>query len=497
MDISFAGFTLRSRDRALVGPDGPVDLSARSFDILSLLVERPGDVVAKADLLERVWSGLTVEDNTLQVHMSALRKAVGPALIVTVHGRGYKYVGPPPSKVAAGAAEAVAARRPGRRPVVLVMPLENLSGDPNQQFFSDGITDDIIDRLSRHRIVSVIGRHSAFAVRDQGGNAQETLAADYVVTGNIRKSADRVRVAARLTEAGSGSAIWAEHYDRPLTDVFAIQDELARVIASTLVGRVEMEVATRPPVPGAARLSSYEHVLKGMWHYKKLTLAANAEAARCFREAIAVFPQNAQAHRWLAGCEAALWLYEFDRDGLARGLAHAGRAIELDPASADCYSVRGFCQLWLEGPESAAASIETALTLNPGDPNILAHAGLIEAYRGNRMRFDQFLGEAYRLNPLPPAWYAEYRGPLDFAEQNYAAAAPSFLAIPDAAYDVMYALACLGHMGDRAGINRLRQRMDAKGQRWDFLRGGMAEPFADASVKERLVEGLRAAGVVS
>ena len=496
MDVSFAGFTLRSRDRTLIGPAGPVDLSARSFDILSLLVERPGDLVSKTDLLDRVWPGLTVEDNTLQVHMSALRKAIGPGLIATVHGRGYKYVGPPPT-AAAATSETGAAPRPGRRPVVLVLPLENLSGDPNQQFFSDGITEDIIDRLSRHRIASVIGRHSAFAVRDQGGDAPATLSADYLVTGNIRKSADRVRVAARLTEAKSGNAIWVEHYDRPLTDVFAIQDELAGIIASTLVGRVEIEVATRPSIPGVMRLSSYEHVLKGIWHFKKLTPAANAEAARCFRQAIAEFPENAQAHRWLASCENSLWLFDFDREGLVRGLAHARRAIELDPTSADCYSVRGFCQLWLEGPDVAAAAIETALTLNPGDPNILADAGLVEVYRGNRMRFESFLAQAHSLNPLPPAWYAEYRGLLDFTGQNYAAATPAFLAIPDSAFDDMYALACLGHTGDHAGIDRLRQRMAEKGQHWDFLRGATAEPFADASVKERLVEGLRAAGVVS
>ena len=493
MDITFAGFCLKLRERVLIGPGGPVDLGARSFDLLRHLIERPGELVTKSELFDAVWPGVTVEENTLQVHMSALRKALGPDLIATVHGRGYKYAGPAP--VMAPPPAAAVPRPPGRKPVVAVMPLDNLSGDPGQQFFSDGITEDIIDRLSRHRIVSVIGRHSAFAARDQGGAARAALAADFVVTGNIRKSGERVRVAARLTEAASGNTLWADHYDRPLTDVFAIQDDLARIIASTLVGRVEIEVATRPQAPGPASVSSYEQVLKGMWHFKKLTPEANAESARCFRLAIAEFPENAQAHRWLSSAENSLWLYSFDHAGLVRGLAHAERAIELDPASADCHSVRGFCQLWLQGTGAAWTSLETALALNAGDPNILADAGLVQAYRGDRARLESFLADAYRLNPLPPAWYAEYRAILDFAEGNYAAAAPAFLAIPDSAFDVMYALACLGHLDDRPGIARIRAEMAAKGRYWDFRRGVMAEPFTDAAVNARLMDGLARAGI--
>ncbi len=495
MNLSFAGFVLKERERELVGPSGQVELGARSFDVLCALLARPNELITKSEILDVVWPGLAVEENTLQVHLSALRKALGPSLITTVHGRGYKYVGPTPAKMASVAAPST--QPLSRRPVVAVLPLDNLSGDPGQQYFSDGITDDIIDRLSRYHVISVIGRHSSFGLRGQASEAPAYLTADYIVTGSIRKAGDRVRVAARLTQARTEATIWADHYDRPLSDVFGIQDELTRIIASTLVGRVEIEVATRPASAGAAQLSSYEHVLKGMWHFKKLTPEANAEAAGLFRQAIAEFPQNAQAHRWLSSCENSLWLFHFDRGGLERGLVHAERAIELDPTSADCYSVRGFCQLWLSGVAAAGASNEQALALNPGDPNILADAALVQAYRCDRRRLDPLLAEAYRLNPLPPAWYAEYRGILDFAEGNYAAAAPAFLAIPDSAFDVMYALACLGHLGDRAGIGRIEQHMASRGRRWDFRHGAMAEPFTDPEVPARLLAGLAKAGVVA
>ena len=427
--------------------------------------------------------------------MSALRKTLGPNLIATVHGRGYKYVGPAPAKTNK---LALAGTPPlSRRPVVAVLPLDNLSGDPGQQYFSDGITDDIIDRLSRYRVISVIGRHSSFGLRERPNEVPAHLAANYIVTGSIRRAGERVRVAARLTQARTGATIWADHYDRPIADVFAIQDELARIIASTLVGRVEIEVATRPASAGAAQLSSYELVLKGIWHFKKLTPKANAEAAGLLLQAITEFPGNAQAHRWLSSCENNLWLFNFDHGCLERGLVHAERAIALDPTSADCYSVRGFCQLWLSGVAVAGASIEQALALNPGDPNILADAALVQAYRCDRGRFDPLLAEAYRLNPLPPVWYAEFRAILDFAEGNYTAALPAFLAIADCAFDAMYALSCLGHLGDHAGIERVENRMASKGQRWDFRYGASSEPFTDPEVRARLLAGLVKAGVIS
>ncbi len=214
--------------------------------------------------------------------------------------------------------------RHDRKPVIAVLPFDNLSGDPGQQYFSDGMTEDIIDRLSRYRILSVIGRHSSFALRGHGADMheiREKLAADYVVTGNIRKSEDRIRIAARLTDAKTEGVLWADHYDRPLRDIFAVQDEVANTIACTLMGRLEMEVATRSPGVSLEGLSSYEHVLQGMWHFRKLSRAATALAADCFQRAIAANPKNAEAHRWLSACHLNRWYLDFSKEDLSKGLS--------------------------------------------------------------------------------------------------------------------------------------------------------------------------------
>ena len=382
------------------------------------------------------------------------------------------------------------------KPVVAVLPFDNMSGDPGQQYFSDGITEDIIDRLSKYRILSVIGRQSSFALRGRDAEARavgDRLSADYVLTGNIRKSEDRIRIAARLTDARTEAALWADRYDRPLQDIFALQDDIAGVIAATLVGRIELEVGTRSPAASAASLSSYEHVLQGLWHFKKLTPAATDIAAGCFERAIAAYPDNAEAHRWLSGCHFNRWLFAFSRDELAKGLQVAARAVELDPASAMCHTAVGLCQIWSQGVDAAAASFEKAFALNPGDPEVLWGMAQLQVYVGDLAASRDFLRQALRLNPLPALWYAECRAIGDFIEGRYAEALPAFLTIPDAAFDAMYALACLGHLEDRAQAAACKSRFEALVRTCDLLAAAKAEPFRDPEPRQRLVAGLEKA----
>jgi DNA-binding winged helix-turn-helix (wHTH) protein len=146
MDVRFGAYRFRRRERSLDGPDGQLDISGRSFDILDVLLRHPNEAVSKATLFDSVWPGLVVEENTLQAHISALRKALGASIIVTVHGRGYKYAGPQPTAIGDEEAPprapplAPMAFPPDRKPVIAVLPFANLSGDPDQQYFSDGVT---------------------------------------------------------------------------------------------------------------------------------------------------------------------------------------------------------------------------------------------------------------------------------------------------------------------------------------------------------------------
>lgn len=496
----FGPFTFDARRRVLLRNDTPVSVGQRALVLLETLLAADGKAVSKSALMDAAWKSVNIEESNLTVQIAALRKALGKTKngeewVATVQRVGYQFVNPNQS-AALITNETRNVGGSDRKPVIAVLPFENLSGDPGQQYFSDGITHDIIDRLAKFRILTVIGHHSSFALRGRDADIQgvrDKLSADYVLTGNIRKSESRIRVAARLTDARTEGAIWADQYDRPLHDIFAVQDEIASIIASTLMGRVEIETVKRIPATSPASISSYENVLLGIWHFKKLTLESNAAAARCFEKAIAAYPENAEAHQWLARSHNNTWLVDFAKDGFAKSLLEAVRSIELDPTSAGGYAVRGFCQLYLTGPKSAIESFETALALNSGEPDILIEFGLLHVYAGNLPLGQTYSDRAFKINPLPPLWYPEFRSIAAFVEGRYEEALPAFFAIPDGAWDTMYAMSCLGHLGLYEQATAYKARYLAAGKKWDLMEGAKAEPYANPEPRQRLIAGLEKA----
>jgi TolB-like protein len=388
---------------------------------------------------------------------------------------------------------------PDRKTAIAVLPFENMSGDPGQQYLSDGLTEDLIDRLSKYRLFAVIGRHSSFAFRDQNAQpreASERLAADYLVTGNVRKSDSRIRIAARLIDARTEQALWAEQYDRPLTDLIALQDEVAGIIAGTLATRLGIEVArqvvARRNAGGEAGISSFEHVLHGIWHFSKMALNSVLEARTCFERAAAINPENAEAYRWLSACHISLWFIHLDRSELVRAHDVAIQAVACDPASARCHTALGLAQIWMsgQGVDLAAASYGQAMALNPGDPDVLIELALFHTFAGDLAAARDHFARAYRLNPAPPPWFGEFRGVALFAEGRYAEAWPAFAAVPDDAWGAMYLLASLGHLEDRGQAVAHRTRIAAAGWRCDLRATAAAEPFRDPEIPRRLVAGI-------
>ena len=212
-----------------------------------------------------------------------------------------------------------------------------------------------------------------------------------------------------------------------------------------------------------------------------------------FEKAITVYPQNAEAHRWLACCLNSGWLFDFKRQDIESGLLVAARAVELDPTSASCHAARGFCQLWTDGLQAAGESYRKALALNPDDPNVLAEMALFNIYSGNLAEAYELFVQAFRLNPLPPLWYAEFRAIAIFVEGRYAEALPAFAAVPDGAWDVMYAMACLGHLGKHELAAECKTRYEANGRTWDLLKGARGEPYVNPESRERLITGIEKA----
>jgi TolB-like protein len=448
-------------------------------------------VVTKDAIFAAAWPGTVVEENTLQVHMSALRKALGSDYVSTVHGRGYKYVGPLPVASSLQAEGTVPANR---KPVIAVLPFDNLSGDPEQQYFSDGFTVDITDRLTAFRAFAVIGHYSAAAFRGAAADLQvirERLRADFVVTGSVRRAAGRLRIAVRILDPISGEAIWADRYDRPISDLFDLQDEISQLVAAKLKRHLEVEINVRNTRKAHASLSSYENMLQGYWHFKKLTRAGNLAARACFERAVTLDPGNAEAMGWLSVTYSEQWVQDFTAEHAQRGVEISAQAVALDPTNAIIHAIRAWILMCTGDRAGSLEASERGMSLNPGDPSVQVNRALALTYAGQFDEAHALFDQARRLEPLPPLWFGEFAGILAFAEGRYADTLAGVEPIAECAWDVMYALACYGHMGEPGKAAAALARLPDGGRNIDFHRGIAQEQFCDAEVRERLIEGVR------
>ena len=494
MDLQFGEYLLKRRERQLTGPNGAIELSARSFDILQVLLARPNELIDKQTLFDAVWPGVVVEENTLQVHVSALRKVLGSELITTVHGRGYKYAGPAPLEIADGKASARESQ--ARKPVIAVLPFENLSGDPDQQYFSDGITGDIADRLARFRTFSVIGQYSAHAIRHSAHDiaaVRSRLDADFIVTGSLRRDRERIRIAVRLSDAASEQGIWSDRYDRPMADLFTLQDEISELVASAIARHLEVEINVRSTGRPPASLLSYEHMLQGYWHFKKLTPAGNLAARGCFERAVALDPRNAEALGWVGITYCEKWVQDFSEEYAKKGADLSGQAIALDPANAVCHAIHTWALLCIGDLDAALRTSARGVALNSGDPNMLVNRALALAYDGKHAETQGLLGQAHRLEPLPPRWFGEFAGVAAFSEGRYEDTLAGVESIGEFAWDMMYALACYGHLGLVEQAREVLARFRQQGRNPDWSLGMSREPYRDPAARDRLLTGLKTA----
>ena len=330
----------------------PVALGRRAVTLLRLLVERAGTPVSKDALMEAAWPGIAIEESNLTVQIAALQRTFAEidgstSWIETLPRRGYRYIGPP---VATGS-EAGLPVSPvpvvSDKPSLAVLPLSNLSGDPAQDYFSDGITGDIIAELSRFRSLFVVARHSSFAYSGKTTEIKRVgreLGVRYVAEGSVRKIGNQVRVTVQLLDAASGYHLWTERYERELDDIFALQDEIVRAIVAALPGRLEdagRDIARRKPT---SSITAYDLVLLGNEQWRQLTVKGMAEAREYFRSAVVLDPQYARARvniAWTIVCDVFL------ESPATATLEEALREIEtaLDIDDGDAWSHGVFAQL--------------------------------------------------------------------------------------------------------------------------------------------------------
>jgi TolB-like protein len=387
------------------------------------------------------------------------------------------------------------------RPSIAVLPFDNLSGQAEESYFCDGITEEIITGLARFRSIFVIARNSSFSFRGKHVDIAEIagkLGVSYVVEGSIRRAAGRVRIAAQLIEAATGAHLWAERYDRSLDDIFAVQDDVAQMIVSTLVGRIEesrLQHSLRKPT---VSLTAYECVLRGIAHYRGYAEDDNQKAFEMFERAVALDPRYAVAHAYLARLQLALHGYAAaPTEILDEAFKRATHALELDPREGRCHVALGAVWLYRREFETAEHHHRQAFQLNPNNADRIMGLGYVIALRGRSKEALDWMARAIRLNPFHHTWYYTQQAIPLYSLGRYAEAATNLKRVPDPGYWSSARLAAchalLGQVAEAkiASANVLRMRPDFSTA--DFLmRDVLLERPED---RDHLREGLIKAGL--
>jgi adenylate cyclase len=342
-------------------------------------------------------------------------------------------------------------------PSIVVLPFANMSGEAEQEFFADGLTEDILTELSRFRHLFVISRNSAFKYKGKAVDVRQVareLRVQYVVEGSVRKVGNRVRVTVQLIDAEADRHVWAERYDRQLEDIFAIQDEVTAAIVATLPGRLEAASRERAARKPTDNMAAYECVLAGKLLHHRSNRADNAAALRMLDRAIALDPSYAHAHAWRACVLGQSWVngYCQDRDATWEEVGRELQiALELDSNDSDVHRILAAVNLAAKEHDKAAFHQERALALNANDDLIVVQQGEVLTWLGRPEEGIPWIEKAMRLNPYHPERFWNHLGRALFVARRYAEAIAAFSRItaPDHLHHAFLA-ACNAELGNEA-----------------------------------------------
>lgn len=494
--FAFGPFVLDPRAGTLLRGDAPVAAGHRGLKLLAALVERPGEILGKAELMDAAWPGTAVEEGNLTVQIAQLRKLLGSAAdggdwIATVPRVGYRFT---------GTVEQLEETRrkplpPLGKPSIAVLPFVNVSNDPEQESFADGLTEDLITDLSRISGLFVIARNSAFAYKgkamDVRGIAQD-LGVRYLLEGSARRAAGRVRINAQLVDAVSGEHLWAERFDRGLEDIFAVQDEVTGKIVEALLGRLRA-----PPRRPPRNAEAYDLCMRARKLLDDSPQSAR-EAHLMLTRAISLDPDYAEPYRWLAMNHWMGWVHwggptEANR---STALELARKAVALDPDAAGCRWVLAYLLAYERNFAGADAEFARAVELDPNEADIWAALSDITVLAGRIEDGLEHIRKAFRLNPFPESWYYLTLGQAQYAAGDYEAAVETLRR--DETYRTSsrrFLAASLAQLG-RLEEARVEVELFLVGNPQFTTRHWAAtEPFRDTATLQHFVAGFHKAGL--
>jgi TolB-like protein len=532
----FDDYALDTERRELRRGADPVALQPQVFDVLEYLIRHRGRVVSKDDLLSAIWNGRIISESGLTSRISAARTAIGDSgeaqrLIRTSPRKGIRFVGEvreqasaadaaapadadrAPSQAAASAVAESETAQPdpelalAQKAALAVLPFTNMSGDPEQEYFADGIVEDIVTALSRFRSFAVISRNSSFIYKGRAvdvKNVARELGVRYVLEGSIRRAADRVRITGQLIDAESGAHLWAGKYDGELGDVFALQDRVTAEVAAAIEPRVLAAEIARATRKSTSKLAAYDYCLQARWHALTPTRQSIDTAMKSLRAAIGIDPGYAQAWMIMALCCSFRYVMGNEDDRIeaiiGEALKYAREAVACDRDDPEVLAVAGHMTTMAGDHVAAADLLNRALALNPHSNSVCAFSGWARVCGGEFDAGVSLLRASLVLDPLSPQAVYALGGiaAANFFQKRYDEAVVwarrAIARHPDLTIPYRFLAAALAHTGQlqeaRATVAGLLLR-----QPKSSLTRSRHSPFRHAWMMDLYIEGLRRAGL--
>jgi adenylate cyclase len=509
--FEFGPYVLDSKRKLLLKHGSPVAIGQRGLALLETLVAAGGRAVSKSELFDAAWQTENIGESNLSVQIAALRKCLGKSKngeewIATVQRVGYQFVNSQLGKQTPLNLGVLARpEAPRDKPSLAVLPFANMSSDPGQEFFADGMTEDIITALSRIRELFVISRNSSFVYKGRAVRLEDVaqeLGVKYLLEGSVRVAGTRVRVTAQLVDGRSGGHIWVERFDSELEDLFSVQDDITRNIALSIQVKLTYGELARLWEGQTKNLRAWEKMARGRDHFLCFDVINNLEAQRVLKEALEIDPNYTGAMIQLGLCYwwQARYNASIDKESSLQFCEQqVERALKIDPNIGSAYMLRGGIAFLRDRHEEAIALCEKAIELAPSDSWALAFLGLVCTYGGKSERAVEVLKLALRLSPHPPHWYIEsfamanlWAGDLATAQE---AAEENFRLEPDD-QDAHQILATVyGCQGNESEAARIVSGLKTKHPGYTLRNIALSERYVEREKLHKVVAVLRRAGL--
>jgi pentatricopeptide repeat protein len=490
------GLSRRDQSGAFV----PVPIGSRALEILAVLVARSGELVTRDELIKKVWPGTIVEYSNIAVQIASLRRVLDQgrtddSRIQTIPGRGYRFVTP-----VTGASVEASLPLPDK-PSIAVLPFANLSGDPDQEYFAEGMVEEIITALSHIRWLFVIARNSSFIYKGRAVDVKQVgreLGVRYVLEGSMRKAASRVRITAQLIDATTGAHLWADRFDGSLDDVFDLQDEVASTVAGIIEPALQNAETARSVSRPTTELTTYDLYLRALAHSLSYEKDGVAQALELLARATERDPHYGPALALAAHCHQRFDVMNWSADPeevRLTSINFARQALRYGPDEPDVLALAAFSLGYFnEDIDVAIGLIDRCLTLNPSSARGWHWSGLLRVFAGKPDLALEHLAVYLRLNPrdrLAP--YLNSIGEAHFFRRRFDEAAANLLASLERApgFPITYRVlaSCYAHMG------RLDEAREIVG-RLRAITPAVMEPgarYRNQELRELFLSGLRLA----